>query len=168
MVQARKLPPQAERLPSDPRIVKVSRPGRHGGTLRVVFGRSKDTRIMVVYGYARLVTYDQAFNLKPDILAGIDVQEGRIFTLRLRKGHRWSDGAPFTAEDFRYYWEDIANNKSLSPLGAPKQLIVNGKPPVFEVVDAQTVRFSWNEPNPHFLPALGSATPLYIYRPAGR
>ena len=103
MVQARKLPPQAERLPSDPRIVKVSRPGRHGGTLRVVFGRSKDTRIMVVYGYARLVTYDQAFNLKPDILAGIDVQEGRIFTLRLRKGHRWSDGAPFTAEDFRYY-----------------------------------------------------------------
>ena len=42
----------------------------------------------------------------------------------------------------------------------------NGKPPVFEVVDPQTVRFSWNEPNPHFLPALGSATPLYIYRPA--
>ena len=50
MVQARKLPPQAERSPSDPRIVKVFRPGRHGGTLRVVFGRSKDTRIMVVYG----------------------------------------------------------------------------------------------------------------------
>jgi peptide/nickel transport system substrate-binding protein len=166
MVQAKKLPPAAERLPSDPRIVKVLRPGRHGGTLRVIFGRSKDTRILVVYGYARLVTYDQAFNLEPDILAGVDVQEGRIFTLRLRNGHRWSDGANFTAEDFRYYWEDIANNKNLSPLGAPKQLFVNGKPPVFEVVDAQTVRFSWNEPNPHFLPALASATPLYIYRPA--
>jgi len=165
-VQKGLLPPVAERVPSEPRIVNVKTPGQHGGTLRVVFGRSKDTRIMVVYGYARLLTYDAEFNLRPDILARVDDELGRSFTLHLRKGHRWSDGTPFTAEDFRYWWEDIANQSLLSPLGPPKQLVVAGERAKFEIIDDHTVRYSWNSPNPHFLPALASATPLYIYRPA--
>ena len=37
------------------------------------------------------------------------------FTFHLRAGHRWSDGAPFTTEDFRYWWEDIANNPAAQP-----------------------------------------------------
>ncbi|CAN0515421.1 unnamed protein product, partial [Laminaria digitata] len=160
------LPPIGERVPSDPRVVNVKIPGQHGGTLRVVFGRSKDTRIMVVYGYARLVTYDAEFNIQPDILAKVDVELGRTFTLHLRKGHRWSDGHPFTAEDFRYWWEDIANEPALSPLGPAKQLIVAGERPTVEMIDDYTIRYSWSSPNPHFLPALASATPLYIYRPA--
>ena len=161
-----KLPPVAARLPQEPRVLRLENPGRHGGIMRVVFGRSKDTRIIVVYGYARLTTYDANFELQPDILAGVDVEQGRIFTLKLRKGHRWSDGTPFTSEDFRYWWEDVANHKNLSPLGAPKQMVVAGKKARFEVIDSHTVRFSWSSPNPHFLPALASATPLYIYRPA--
>ena len=160
------LPPIGERVPSDPRVVKVKIPGQHGGTMRVVFGRSKDTRIMVVYGYARLVTYDAEFNIQPDILARVDVEHGRIFTLHLRKGHRWSDGHPFTAEDFRYWWEDIANERTLSPLGPAKQLVVAGERAKVEFIDDHTIRYSWPSPNPHFLPALASATPLYLYRPA--
>lgn len=165
-VEKGELPPIAQRIPSEPRIVNVKIPGQHGGTLRIVFGRSKDTRIMVVYGYARLVTYDAEFNIQPDILARVDDELGRSFTLHLRKGHRWSDGTPFTAEDFRYWWEDIANQPKLSPLGPPKQLVVAGERAKFEVIDEHTVRYSWSSPNPHFLPALASATPLYIYRPA--
>lgn len=166
-VAAGKLPPVAVRLPQTPRRVEVETPGKHGGTLRVVFGRSKDTRIMVVYGYARLVTYDRDFNIQPDILESIEVERDRVFTLRLRKGHKWSDGTPFTAEDFRYWWDDVANNRMLSPLGPPQQLVVAGNEVAkFEVIDAHTVRYSWSSPNPYFLPALASATPLYIYRPA--
>ena len=71
---------------------------------------------MTVYGYARLLRYDQRFNVVPDILDRIAVENGRVFTLHLRKGHRWSDGAPFTAEDFRYYWENVANNSELAPV----------------------------------------------------
>lgn len=165
-VKKGELPPVSQRIPSAPRIVNVKKPGQHGGTLRVVFGRSKDTRIMVVYGYARLVTYDSEFNIQPDILARVDDELGRSFTLHIRKGHRWSDGQPFTAEDFRYWWEDIANQPMLSPLGPPKQLVVAGERATFEVIDKYTVRYSWSSPNPHFLPALASATPLYVYRPA--
>ena len=160
------LPAIAERLPLVPRRVVVDRPGMHGGTLRMVFGRSKDTRIMVVYGYARLVTYDTAFNIRPDILESVEIDRDRVFTLRLRPNHRWSDGQPFTSEDFRYWWDNIANQKMLSPLGPPQVLVVRGETARFEVIDERTVRYSWSAPNPYFLPELASATPLYIYRPA--
>ena len=72
---------------------------------------------MTVYGYARLVKYDRDFELVPDILKSVDVEDGRSFTLTLRRGHRWSDGAPFTTEDFRYWWEDMAHNEELYPVG---------------------------------------------------
>ncbi len=165
-VAAGRLPPVERRLPELPRVVEAAAPGLHGGRLRMVFGRSKDTRLLVVYGYARLAGYDAEFRIRPDILAGIEAEEGRRFTLRLRRGHRWSDGHPFTAEDFRYWWEDVANNPELSPLGPPRAMTVDGKAAAFEILDDRTVRYTWPAPNPYFLPALAAATPLYIYRPA--
>ena len=45
----------------------------------------KDTRMMVVYGYARLVAYTPALAIVPDMLLAVDVEEGRIFTLHLRR-----------------------------------------------------------------------------------
>ena len=121
---------------------------------------------MVVYGYARLVGYNEKLELVPDILKAVDVEDGRIFTLHLRKGHRWSDGEPFTSEDFRYWWEDVANNEALSPTGPPPELFVDGELPKVEFPDPLTVRYSWSKPNPFFLPALAQATPLFIYMPA--
>lgn len=168
-VQAGVLPPVTARLPQNPSVVELSGKrsmGRYGGALRLLLARPKDVRMLVVYGYARLVAWTPDFRLVPDIAESVEVQQGRRFTIRLRAGHRWSDGAPFTAEDFRYWWEDVANNPMLSPTGPPSEMLVHGKPPRFEVVDARTVRFTWDEPNPDFLPALAGASPLYIYRPA--
>jgi peptide/nickel transport system substrate-binding protein len=165
-VKAGKLPPVAKRLPKEPLVVQVASPGRHGGTLNSLAGRARDTRLFTIYGYARLVGYDQKFNLQPDLLQSFDVKEGRIFTLKLRPGHRWSDGHPFTAEDFRYYWEDVANNKELSPAGPPRELLVGDAPPKFEVISETEVRYTWPKANPEFLPRLAGASPLYIFRPA--
>lgn len=128
--------------------------------------RAKDVRMLMVYGYARLVAYDRDLEIKPDILKDIEVEDGRIFTLHLRKGHKWSDGHPFTSEDFRYYWEDVANNKHLYPAGPPRALLVGGVPPKVEFLDETTVRYTWPAPNPNFLPALAGPLPLTIYRPA--
>ena len=169
-VAAGKLPAVAERLPATPAVVKLDgeelSSGRHGGEMRMLVGREKDVRMLVVYGYARLVGYDTAYNIKPDLLESVEVREGRVFTLKLRKGHKWSDGAPFTSEDFRYYWEDVANNNELSPAGPPRDLLVDGEPARVEIVDETTVRYSWSTPNPFFLPRLAGAAPLFIYRPA--
>jgi peptide/nickel transport system substrate-binding protein len=140
--------------------------GKPGGELHTLVGRAKDTRLMVVYGYARLVGYNQKLELVPDILKAVDIEDGRSFTLHLRKGHRWSDGEPFTSDDFRYWWEDVANNQALSPTGPPPELFVDGEPPKVAFPDPLTVRYSWSKPNPFFLPALAQATPLFIYMPA--
>src|SRR5947209_7215817 len=78
----------------------------------------------------------------------------------------WSDGQPFTSDDFRFWWEDVALDKDLSPTGPDVALVVDGEPPEVEFPDGLTVRYSWSKPNPFFLPALSAATELYIYRPA--
>jgi peptide/nickel transport system substrate-binding protein len=169
-VAAGELPPLAERLPIYPNILTNLHtewtPGRHGGELRTLVGRSKDVRLMVVYGYARLVGYDQNYRLVPDILENVEVSEGRSFTLHLRDGHRWSDGRLFTSEDFRYYWEDIATHEELSTFGPPAVLLVDGEAPRFEVLSETAVRYTWTKPNPFFLPALAAARPETIYAPA--
>ncbi len=170
LVAAGTLPPVARRMPATPMVADMSpkwrSPGRHGGALRLLMGRSKDIRMLVVYGYARLVSYDHNMELRPDILERYEVEDGRRFRLYLRKGHRWSDGHPFTAEDFRYYWEDIANHPMLAPLGPPRLLVVGAEKAQFRVIDETTVEYSWSKPNPNFLPAIAGTTPLYIYRPA--
>ncbi|MGI9417796.1 MAG: ABC transporter substrate-binding protein [Geminicoccaceae bacterium] len=157
--------------PSEPSVVTFDAAqgqmiGKPGGELSTLVGKAKDTRLIVVYGYARLVGYDLDFALQPDIVKSVEVEEGRIFTLRLREGHRWSDGEPFTSEDFRYWWEDVANNMALSPTGPPAKLIVDGDLPEVTFPDALTVRYSWPRPNPLFLPALAGATSQFIYMPA--
>jgi len=169
-VAANKLPPLAKRLPRTPLVVTVDREdwttGRYGGELHMLMAKDRDIRMMVVYGYARLVGYDEHLQLAPDILQSLDNVGNRVFTLHLRPGHRWSDGQPFTSEDFRYFWEDVANNKELSPFGLPRALLVDNHGPTFEVLDATTVRYTWDEPNPQFLAALAGPSPLFIYRPA--
>jgi peptide/nickel transport system substrate-binding protein len=170
-VASGELPPVDQRLPVTPRVIDFAKRGleigKHGGTIRMLMARAKDARQMTVYGYARLVVYTpDGFDLVPDILESFDVEEGRIFTFRLREGHKWSDGHPFTTEDFRYWWEDVANNAELSPVGPPTVLKVDGELPKFEILDPLTVRYSWAKPNPDFLVELAGASPLYIYRPS--
>ena len=169
-VAAGQLPPLTARLPRVPLVFEAPRSdwtlGRYGGEVRTLMAKDRDIRMMVVYGYSRLVGYDEQLRLTPDILEKVDNVDSRIFTLYLRPGHKWSDGKPFTAEDFRYYWDDVAHNKDLSPFGLPQALLVNGHAPKFEVLNETTLRFTWQEPNPMFLPALAAPSPLYIYRPA--
>ena len=157
--------------PSEPSVVTFDSAlgqeiGKPGGELVTLVGKPKDTRLIVVYGYARLVGYGRDFAIQPDILKSVEVDEGRTFTLRLREGHHWSDGEPFTSEDFRYWWEDVANNMALSPTGPPAKLIVDGELPEVTFPDKLTVRYSWSKPNPLFLPALAGAAPQFIYMPA--
>ncbi len=160
------LPPVAERVPRTPRIVEAPVPGKHGGDMRVIMGRARDTRLMVVYGYARLVGYAPNLVLVPDILEKFEVEEDRVFTFTLRDGHKWSDGAPFTTEAFRYWWEDVANHETLAPFGPPPYMLVDGVPPKIEIIDARTIRYTWPKRNPFFLLRLAAPNPAFIYQPS--
>ncbi|MEN3929998.1 ABC transporter substrate-binding protein [Microvirga sp. W0021] len=162
--------PVEQRMPKEPLVVDLNAKGRlfgiPGGDIVTIVARARDIRYQSAIGYTRLVGLDENFDLYPDILQSVDNQNDRVFTFHIRPGHRWSDGSFFTAEDFRFYWEDIANNSSISPVGPPEFMLIDGRGPRFEVIDQYTVRYTWDKPNPRFLPQLASPRDPFIYRPA--
>ena len=167
-VTAGKLPPEADRLPKEPRVMTIDETsgrtvGKRGGTIRTLMSEQGDLRLMTVYGYARLVAYNSSLEMQPDILLSYENDKNKVFTLHLRPGHKWSDGTPFTAEDFRFQWEDILTDKDMDRGGLDAALLAGGKGPKFEVIDELTVRYTWEQPNPLFLPALAGTRPLDIY-----
>ncbi|CAM5775709.1 peptide ABC transporter substrate-binding protein [Labrys miyagiensis] len=169
-VAAGKLPPLAERLPKQPLVadmlVRKRTIGQYGGDIRTLVAKPRDLRYITVMGYTRLIGYDEDLNLEPDVLLDVINEGDRSFTFVLREGHRWSDGAPFTTDDFRFYWEEVALNRELTPAGPPAFLIVDGEQPKVEVLDATHIRYSWSRPNPRFLPFLAGPRPDWIYTPA--
>jgi peptide/nickel transport system substrate-binding protein len=168
-VASGELPSVENRLPVNPRVVEFGEgqtPGEFGGSMRLLMGKAKDIRQMTIYGYARLIAYDSNQQLQADILESYDVEEEKIFTFKLRQGHKWSDGADFTSEDFQYFWEDIILDSELSQGRMASALMVDGELPTFEVVDEHTVRYTWKSGNPYFLPAIAGPNPLYLYKPA--
>ncbi len=169
-VAAGRLPPVAERLPAQPLLTPIDEPwmkvGRSGGDLRTMIPRARDLRLLATFGYTRLLCYTSDLRIEPDLLESVAVKDDRQFTMKLRAGHKWSDGHPFTAEDFRYYWENVANDPSLSPSGPPVDLLVDGEKPKVEFLDPATIRYSWSKPNPTFLARLAGTAPLFIFRPA--
>lgn len=169
-VKAGTLPAVAKRIPEAPSVVtRFAGPdgiGRMGGQVNMLVASARDTRLMTVYSNARLIVYDDQFKLRSDILESYEVKDGREFTMKIRAGHKWSDGQPFTTEDFRYFWEDIANNKELSPSGPSVVLLVDGKPPKVEILDSLTIKYTWDAPNPYFIESQAQAAPLFLYRPA--
>lgn len=166
-VAAGTLPPVARRLPERPLVVETEPEAAYGGELRMLIGTPKDLKLAFVYGYARLVRFDRHYRIVPDLAERVEVQEGgRSFTFRLRRGHRWSDGHPFTSADFEYWWKHVANDPELSPDGPPSVLLVDGEAPVVTFPDPWTVRFRWSQPNNLFLLDQASAAPTTLYRPA--
>src|SRR5258708_13974379 len=169
-VKSGALPPVAKRVPQQPLVVRQfaggDGPGRQGGQLNMLVASARDARLMTVYSYTRLIVYDDKFKLHSDILESYEAKDGREFTLKLRTGHKWSDGHPFTTEDFRFYWEDIANNKELTPAGPSVELLVDGEPPKVALLVERTINYSWDKPNPYFIESQARAAPLFLFRPA--
>lgn len=169
LIAAGELPSIAERLPEKPYVVtykNLQTVGKYGGQLQTLMPRIKDIRLMYTYGYARLVNYNRNFEIVAGIVEKFDVVDGKEFTFYLRKGHKWSDGHPFTTEDFRYYWEDIAQEKQIYKNGPPALMLVEGEAPEVKVIDEYTISYKWDKPNPVFLDSLASAIPQMLYMPA--
>ncbi|MGE3872880.1 MAG: ABC transporter substrate-binding protein [Parvibaculaceae bacterium] len=163
------LPPVEQRLPQHPLVIDPAKmggtPGQYGGTARILIGGQRSISLMTVYGYTRLLRYNQKLELEPDLLDSYEVQEGRIFTFHLRQGLKWSDGEPVTTEDFRYALEDVQLNEELAKV-ISSYLLVDGKPPKFEIVGDLTVRYTWDAPNPDFLPQIAAPQALGMLMPA--
>jgi len=164
LVKAGKLPPVAERIGQDPLVIKpVHEIGKYGGTWRRGFTGPADfwNGYRCCSGPDHLLFWDYTGDkVVPNIAKGWEMGDGgRTLTLHLRRGMKWSDGHPFTAADFVFWYEDMYQNKELVPTPAAAMMI-NGKPGELQKVDTYTVRFQFPEPY-YLLPdVLAGSTPL--------
>jgi len=159
LVKAGRLPPLDERLPENPLVVEpVERAGVYGGTWTTALLGPEDTPWLdKTVHYECLMRWRPDFSEPiPNIAESVEVdQDGRVYTFRLRRGMRWSDGAPFTAADIVFAVEDVLLNDELYPV-APSWLMAGDEPPRVEAPDEQSVRFTFAEPNGLFLANLAS------------
>ena len=118
-VKAGKLPPVEKRLPADPLVVPVvERTGQYGGVWRRAFLGPADYNNYVRVVYDALVRFSpDGAKIEPHVAAGWTASSDyRSWTIRLRRGARWSDGAPFTADDILFWYRDVVLNKDLTPV----------------------------------------------------
>ena len=158
-VKAGKLPVVEKRLPSDPLVIPVvERTGQYGGVWRRAFLGPADAN-----NYVRVV-YDALFRFSPDgakiepkIAAGWESsRDFRTWTIKLRQGARWSDGAPFTADDILFWYQDVLLNKDLTPALPSWMRNADGTPASVEKVSATAARWTYKQPNTLLLTALAN------------
>src|SRR5438094_2080614 len=150
LVKAGKLPPVAERIGQDPLVIKpLKEIGKYGGTWRAGFTGPADfwNGFRCCSGPDHLMFWDYTGDRPvPNLAKGLEMQDGgKAWLVHLRRGMKWSDGKPFTADDFVFWFEDIYRNKDLVPTPTAV-MAINGKQGVIEKVDTYTVRFKFPEP----------------------
>ena len=163
------LPPVSERLPQDPLvIVPPEQNGPYGGTWPRLSNGPKDIGILAArFAYDGLVRWGPMGNtVVPNLAVRWTVEDNaKTFTFWLRKGVRWSDGHPFTAEDIEFWHQDVLSNKDITPVIA-RDFKRDGKALTFEKLDDYTVRFRFASPNGLFLKALASGRGYEMVRHA--
>ncbi len=150
LVKAGKLPPVAERIGQDPLVIKpLHEIGRYGGTWRGGFTGPADfwNGFRCCSGPDHLMFWDYTGDkAMPNLARSLEMQDGgRTWLLHLRRGMKWSDGKPFTADDFVFWFEDVYRNKDLVPTPSAA-MAINGKQGEIQKVDTHTVRFKFPEP----------------------
>ena len=71
-------------------------------------------------------------------------KDGRVFTVNLRHGLRFSDGQPFDADDVVFSFEVYLDEKLHSP--QRDLLVVSGKPIQLQKINQYTIRFTLAQP----------------------
>ncbi len=148
------LPPVAERLPEEPLVLApYEMIGTYGGTLTGLSkGTESGTSDLLSIRHVNFVRYhDDLQTLVPNVAKAWQWNDDFTeLTITLRKGHKWSDGAPFTAEDVVFWYEDLILDKDIYPK-TPDRWLFGGKPMTVEAIDPLTVKMTFPVPAPGIL-----------------
>ena len=161
LVDQGKLPPVAKRLPDSPMVVRpVKEVGQYGGNWRMgLLGGADSASLSRTIYYEPLVRWTPDWsgwipNIAEAFQANADASE---WTIKLRKGLKWSDGQPFTAEDIVFWYEDVIKNKELTSK-PPAYMVVGGKEGEVVRVDDLTVKVKFAGPSGFFPLQVASPT----------
>jgi peptide/nickel transport system substrate-binding protein len=149
MVAAGDLPPVDERLPVDVQVVTpVDSVGQYGGTWFDVTWAADIPNI-------KMILYDPPVRWKPDYTGyepGLAKsfewsEDGSQVTYQFREGTKWSDGEPFTTNDLRFWWEDLATNEDYKVIQVPWWgFNSDGSPMEVTFPDEYTMVMKWDKP----------------------
>jgi len=149
LVKQGKLPPLKERLPKEPLVVvPIEEIGKYGGTwTRAVTGL---TEIWPPRKFGENYTrWDPNITkVLPNVAESWTIsKDAKDYTVRFRRGIRWSDGVAFTADDVVFWYEDILLNNELYPV-KPAWVQDGG---YIKKIDTYTVRIHFGKPNALFM-----------------
>ncbi len=161
LVAAGKLPPVDQRVPQEPMVIKpLHEIGKYGGAWHRAFigtGDAENGNRMNSSDKPLLWDYSGTKPM-PSMARSWDVSDdGKTITLHLRRGMKWSDGAPFTADDFVFWYEDLYSNREINP-NPMAEMIAGGKPGRVEKIDETTVAFKFEAANYLFVDLLAGDT----------
>jgi len=144
MVSSGELPPVDQRLPENPVVVQpLEKVGKYGGTLRVISTSPMWDDVTHLRAEPILLLTPDAATRQPNVAEQVELSsDGKVLTVFLRKGIKWSDGEPFTADDIMFALKDVATNKDLVP-GTWAHLRPGGVPVKPEKIDDYTVKLTF-------------------------
>ncbi|MBI1336114.1 MAG: ABC transporter permease subunit [Phycisphaera sp.] len=158
LVDEGKLPPVAQRVGPEPIVMTpVDGVRNYGGTwMRLAISPNDVSVITWRLSYAALVRWSPyGYPIKPHLAKSVESSpDKRVWTVTLRRGIRWSDGEPFTADDIMYWWQDEVLDESLGSGDPPDWMKTQGKAGTIEKIDDYTLRFTFPEPHGLFLERL--------------
>lgn len=92
--------------------------------------------------------------------------DGKTYTLKLRKGIKWTDGKPITADDVVFTWDDIIF-AGFGDTSVRDSLVIDDKLPTVRKIDNYTVEFTTDKPYAPFIRLLSTPiAPKHVFMPA--
>ena len=141
------LEPVAKRMGSAPKcVVPVEGIGRYGGIWKRAHLGPRDAYGAIYFTHETLLTYTPDYSrIDPNVCRAFEWNDDYTqVTFYLRPGMRWSDGAPFTADDFVFWYETLQNDV-LHPVW-PNWFERGGERAVLEKIDTTTFRIRFARP----------------------
>ena len=176
LVEAGDLPPVADRLPKEPKVILAAGMsdgiGVYGDVWRDFsacptagwnngagvtsgwFGiESMSFNYQALVKTGPLFRADQDLEPFPNLAKSWDwSDDGLQLTMHLIEGAKWSDGAPFTADDVMFTWEDLINDPQIVRNGVKGDAFnLDGQPSILEKVDDYTIQWTFAVPFPRNL-----------------
>ncbi len=153
LVDEGKLPDLAERIPANPFVVPMQESlGVYGGTMRRAQANTGETGSnYLTFGGLTEWSPTTPSQPQPGLADTWEVSpDGRVYTFTLRRGLKWSDGAPFTTDDIMFVYENVLKNNDLNPV-FPAWLTVADKEAIFAAPDEITLTVTFAAPHSLFL-----------------
>lgn len=159
------LPPLRERIPLEAKVMDGPdtpadpQANPYGGTWLRLATSEVDLRVIEhrLSGALPLRWLPDASDVVPHIARSVEANaDNTVFTMTLREGHRWSDGAPFTTADVMYWWNHEVHDPAIGDGQVPEWLLHAGDAATLEATSPTELIIRFPRPNGLFREKLAS------------